>query len=261
MQSNSTVKGWDHALECINIKWGDRCPQQISSDVPRKLVEEFLFRLRDTPNAKYSQKDIENLGFEVSKEVYEHKEREGVWEGFKSVIFIDMVTAELLEMDGQSIFRIRVVVNRHVQNAQVAIDWDKIRTRRRLSDYAWRFWLSANLRPVSEPSLRMKSVMKMGRTEPPSSHEARLQEIERLQDKVSDLTIESRSQQVTISLLQRALSDISNKISFLPRTIMGLSTAATYEDSTDDTRTLTAEEFTVDASSMQTWRNAKKRRR
>ena len=230
MQTNSTVKDWDHALECSSPLWGGRCSRQISSDVSRKIVEEFLSRLRDSPTVKYSQKDIENLGFEVSKERHEHKERKGVWEGCRSVVFIDVITAKLLEMDGQSIFRINVVLDRRVQNARASIDWDEIRTRRRVSDYAWSFWLSANLRPASKPSLRMKCVMEMSRPEWPIGNEASLKELlEILDDKVSDLTMENQSKEDTMSRLQKTLSDIGN---MLPSTVTGRSNLPAYDNST-----------------------------
>jgi hypothetical protein len=150
-QSTSTALTWDRVLRYKSDIHRSPWPGRIS-EVPRKLVEKFLDRLRTSDGVQYSQEAINDLGLELSKESHKHLVWEELFQGHPPMTPIDTITAQLRQVKDLKSYMFRVVVNRHIRNPTMEVDWKGLQKPFMSCDFTWWFWLSEKLEPACDPT-------------------------------------------------------------------------------------------------------------
>jgi hypothetical protein len=140
-------KHWDHYLEGESRKFPHNCPPEISSNFPKALAEEFLSRLKSSPGVKYSQKDMIDLGLEISQDLHQPVLLNHLFGLSWKVKPIDIISAELHKVKAREVFEIRVIVVRHLRSFADAVELNELKDDYH-PDYTWKFWLDANLQHV-----------------------------------------------------------------------------------------------------------------
>jgi hypothetical protein len=140
------VRLWDHDLKCTTRRTGSA--PAFPPQVPRKVVDDLLYRLKRITVGYLQQKELDTITKEINTR-YRDEMKQMQFRDWNQTI--DKISAELCEKDGWGSRMVKVSVDQLEIEVLQEIDWDETEQQHGPSTTTWCFWLSESLVPAFVP--------------------------------------------------------------------------------------------------------------